>query len=394
MPVLSTIAVIGGGPAGSTAAACLAQAGRKTIVFDEKLAWEKPCGGGITHKALEAWPFLGEAEVERNWILACELTAPSGRQACFHLDQPVAIFSRIVLNALLLERAGAAGAEIVQDRVVELARNGEGWRIKTRRGVYGAGDIIIAAGARNPFRRMLGKPFAPEDLMATAGYYIPGNRARMQIAFLPGLYGYVWIFPRAGHVSAGICGKLAFQSTAELRKRFESELARMGLDFTGAQFYSHVLPALRPSTLREPVCGEGWIMAGDAAGFVDPITGEGLYYALRSGELAAQAVLSHRPASYAELVRRDFLPELEAAAGIAGRFYSGHWMGKPVVERMVQFTLHSPSFRDLMRDMFAGAQGYLDLRQRLYRGLPRMLTEALAGILRLRGHREQEVDAA
>jgi len=104
---------------------------------------------------------------------------------------------------------------------------------------------------------------------------------------------------------------------------------------------------------------------------------------MRSGELAAQAVLAGRPESYAELVRHDFLPELETAARIAGRFYGGRWMGEPVIERMVQFTAHSPSFRDLMRDMFTGIQGYVDLRRRLYRSLPRMLAEGLSSVLRL-----------
>ena len=67
-----SIAVIGGGPAGAMAAAQLAAAGRKVVLIDEKLAWEKPCGGGLTHKALERYPFLAEAEVERNWVRGCE----------------------------------------------------------------------------------------------------------------------------------------------------------------------------------------------------------------------------------------------------------------------------------------------------------------------------------
>src|SRR5215469_15213726 len=103
------IAIIGGGPAGAFAAAELASAGRDVLLFDEKLAWEKPCGGGLTPKAIARWPFLGDALVERNWITHCELIAPSGRRTCFPLDQPIAIFSRLTLNGLLLERAAAAG---------------------------------------------------------------------------------------------------------------------------------------------------------------------------------------------------------------------------------------------------------------------------------------------
>ena len=115
------IAIVGGGPAGAFAAAELARAGRDVLLFDEKLAWEKPCGGGLTDKAIVRWPFLRDAQVERNWISDCELIAPSGRKVSFHLDRQIAIFSRLALNGLLLERAREAGAHVVRERIVRIA---------------------------------------------------------------------------------------------------------------------------------------------------------------------------------------------------------------------------------------------------------------------------------
>ena len=135
-------------------------------------------------------------------------------------------------------------------------------------------------------------------------------------------------------------------------------------------------------------------MIGDTAGFVDPITGEGLYYALRSAELVSEALLAGKPSSYAARVRRDFLPELELAAAMAERFFHGLWAEQPIIERMVEFTEHSESFRGLMRDLFAGSQGYHDLRRRLYRALPAMLAEGLANALRLKGRKIEEESAA
>ncbi len=370
------------------AAATLAQGGRSVILFEEKLAWEKPCGGGITHKALAQWPFLGDARVERNWVDECELISPAGRRVRFHLDQPIAIFSRRVLNGLLLGRARAAGAEVVCDRVLRVEGGAEKWQVQTSSAQVEASYLVLAAGARNSFRARFSRSFAPQDLMVTAGYYIPGNSQLMQVQFLAGLHGYIWMFPRTDHFSAGICGKMNHKSAAELRRRLEESLARDGLQFKGAQFYAHVLPSLRAATLRHaPVSGAGWAMIGDAAGFVDPITGEGLYYALRSGELLSRALLADRPDSYPTLLGDDFLPELEMAARVADRFYVGRWMGETVIERMVQFTGHSPSFRGLMCDLFAGTQGYRDLRRRLYRSLPAMLAESLASALRLPSER-------
>jgi geranylgeranyl reductase family protein len=378
------IAIVGGGPAGALAAAGLAQAGRPVTLFDEKLAWEKPCGGGVTHKALANWPFLANAKVERNWVRECELISPSGRRVSFPLEQPIAIFCRRVLNELLLERARAAGTEIVRDRIVHIERDGSGWHLRSNQSSWEGEYVIIAAGARNSFRKQFSQRFAPEDLMVTAGYYIPGRSHVMQIQFLHDIHGYIWIFPRADHFSAGICGKMHSRSTAELRKLLERELQHFGLQYSGAEFYSHVLPCLRRETFRDtPVSGDGWAMIGDAAGFVDPITGEGLYYAMRSAELLTRALLADQPESYPERLRNDFLPELELAAKMADRFYTGRWMGDTVLERTIQFTSSSSSFRLLMSDMFAGTQGYRDLRWRLYRTLPRMLAESLANSLSL-----------
>ena len=379
------VAIIGGGPAGSHAAKELAGAGRDVVVVEEKLGWEKPCGGGITHKALMRYPYLRDAQVEHNWVDRCELASPSGRKVCFSLGEPIAIFSRRVLNQLLLERAKAAGANVVQSRVTAIAGGSGAWRLATTHGEIEAGYVVIATGARNPFRVQFSAAFAASDLMATAGYYIPGSSSCMQLQFLPGLHGYIWIFPRNDHFSAGICGRMGGMSTAELRKVLEENLSTAGIDYSQGKFYSHVLPSLRLSTLRDaPASGAGWAMVGDAAGFADPITGEGLYYALRSGELLASALLANAPESYDDQLNEEVLPELEMAARVAERFFTGEWMGKPVPEMMVHYTQSSERFRQLMCDLFAGSQGYRGLRQRLYRTLPFIVAESAVRALGLR----------
>lgn len=389
------IAIVGGGPAGALAATILAQAGRQVVLFDEKLAWEKPCGGGITHKALVKWPFLAEASIERNWVSECELVSPSGRPVSFPVHRPIAIFSRRILNGFLLDRARDAGVEVIRDRVVQIERCGNCWRLRSSAGSWEVDYVIIAAGARNRFRKQFTMAFAPEDLMVTAGYFISGRSQLMQIHFLRDVHGYMWVFPRVDHFSAGICGKMHAKSTAELRKLLEQVLEQLGLDYTNAQFYSHILPSLRSETFSEAsVDGEGWAFIGDAAGFVDPITGEGLYYGMRSAELLSESLLADKPGHYLELLRQDFLPELELAAKMADRFYSGRWMGESVLERTVQLTAGSASFRLLMSDLFAGIQGYRDLRWRLYRALPRMLAQSLATALSLpSGRHESDSDS-
>src|SRR5882672_4163208 len=115
------IAIVGGGPAGAFAGELLAAGGKEVLLFDEKLAWEKPCGGGVTHKALIQYPFLAEARSQAKCIVNCELVSPTGRRARFELRHPLAIFSRFTLNGLLLERALRSGVQLRKERVTRIS---------------------------------------------------------------------------------------------------------------------------------------------------------------------------------------------------------------------------------------------------------------------------------
>jgi flavin-dependent dehydrogenase len=380
------IAIVGGGPAGALAAELLATGGRKVLLFDEKLAWEKPCGGGLTHKALMQYPFLGDARADSKLIQHCELASPAGRRVRFELRHPLAIYSRLSLNGLLLARAERSGVDIRKERVTRISGDAGSWQLTTAADTYRADWVILAAGARNSFRAQFASPISPEDLMVTAGYFIPGESSLVQIRFLAGLSGYIWVFPRPGHISAGIAAKLGETSTAELRRYLERWLIENQFDLAGATFYSHILPAFRSQTLDAmKVYGDGWMMIGDTAGLVDPITGEGLYYALRSAQLCAESLLAKAPAKYQTRMEEEIISELKLAARVSQRFYTGQIFGESILERMVALMEQSEGVRDLMSDLFAGIQGYRGLRTRLMRIAPGLMLEGLASKLRFAG---------
>ena len=383
MPPAYPIAIVGGGPAGALAATLLASKGKDVVLFDEKLAWEKPCGGGVTHKTLQRYPFLSDASSESNAVTNCELSSPSGNKVCIRLQHPVAIFSRFALNGLLLDRAANAGATIRKERITHIERVADHWELRTPHNKCQASYIILAAGARNSLRSQFVPPISASDLMVTAGYFIPVRTSLMQLQFLKGITGYIWVFPRPDHVSAGIAAKMGETTTADLRRTLENWLEKNGFDADGASFYSHILPSLRPQTFEKlEVAGKGWAMIGDSAGLVDPVTGEGLYYALRSAELCAEALLCGRPEDYAESLKPEVIAELKLAGRASERFYHGQIFGDSVLEQMVSLTAKSASFRELMSDLFAGTQAYSDLRARLYRMLPTVMAQGLAGTLR------------
>ena len=374
---MKRVAVLGGGPAGAFAAERLARAGLSVVVMDEKLAWEKPCGGGLTYKAYSQYPFLIENNTPKRLVTETVLGAPDAGEVTLRLGDPLLIYSRFDLNRMLLERAERAGAQIEKTRVTGMERRGAGWQLRTPAGTLDADYCVVATGARNPLRDV-GTQLSPSDAMSALGYYIPGDQTRIDIQFLPRLDGYIWVFPRCGHLSVGICGK--GEPAAALRKRLEQYMNEHGIAWKGAAFYSHVLPSLDTrSWKRNRVAGDGWMAVGDAAGLVDPVTGEGLYYAIRSADLAAESLLADAPAENAEryrkLLRRDFAADLEFGSRLAKRVFMGRFLFGSVPARMVQFTRRSPRFADIMQDLFAGRQPYLGLKRRLMHNLNGSLYE-------------------
>ncbi len=370
---MKRVAILGGGPAGAFAAEQLASAGLNVQVFDEKLAWEKPCGGGLTHKAYSQYPFLIENSTPKRLITETTLAAPHGGEVSLKLDDPLLIYSRLDLNRMLLERAERAGAQIEKARVLEMSRYGRGWQLRTSSGMADADFCIVATGARNALAEV-GTELTAEDTMPALGYYVPGDQNRIDIQFLPRLEGYIWVFPRCGHLSVGICGK--GEPASSLRKRLEQYLTGRGIAWKGAAFYSHLLPSLGAASWKKNrVAGEGWMAVGDAAGLVDPVTGEGLYYAIRSGDLAARALLSdvgepaERVGEYRQSLQRDFAADLEFGSRLAKRLFLGRFLFGSVPERMVQFTRRSPRFSAIIQDLFAGKQPYLGLKRRLLQNL-------------------------
>ena len=378
---MKRIAVLGGGPAGAFAAERLARAGLDTRVFDEKLAWEKPCGGGLTYKAYRDYPFLINNDTPKRIINDTFLAAPKAGAVKMALSRPLVIYSRLDLNRMLLDRAEQAGAQLEKTRVLEVERTGKGWLLKTRQGSLETDFCIVATGARNPLRNV-GTEWTAADTMYALGYYVPSQQDHIDIQFLSNLEGYIWVFPRCGHLSVGICGK--GEPAHALRARLERYMEEKGIAYKGATFYGHMLPSLETSGWKKNrVAGDGWLAVGDAAGLVDPITGEGLYYAMRSGDLASQVALneSHSIAekahAYRNLLRNEFIADLEFGASIARRVFVGRFLFSTVPARMVGFVRRSPRFRALIEDLFAGTQPYLGLKSRLLKNLNGTLQEVI-----------------
>ncbi len=360
------ISIVGGGPAGALCGERLATQGFRVTIFDERLAWEKPCGGGLTHKAIQTYPFLLDAPQPKKIVRTAELISGGGHRARFEMNHPIVIYARKVLNGLLLDRAVAAGCRAIRSRVTNVETNGPQVRLTAGGEEFRSDFVVLAAGARNqllPETTALGKL----ALELTLGYVVPTEDDLIKVKFLREFEGYIWSFPRADHLSVGICAKMGQSSSQQLRRYLDDFMRAEKIPMNGARLYSHVLPSPSEHTIRRrKIAGSNWAMAGDAAACVDPITGEGLYYALRSGDLLAQALLEGQPQAYPERLRAAFSADLEFASRFARKLFCGNFLGGAITTRMVQLLNYSPAFRELIRDVFSGSQDYRSLKRRLW----------------------------
>jgi flavin-dependent dehydrogenase len=378
---MAEIAIVGGGPSGAMCGEQLARAGHSVNIFDEHLAWEKPCGGGLTNKAIKYFPFLLDNPYPKKLVNSVELVASDEQRVTMKMKQPIVIYSRTVLNGMLLERAQEAGCSVQRSHVIGVETKAE----KPRYCVDGewrkTDYLVLAAGARNQLLPET-RPLQRDELEMTQGYFVPETAEAITIKFLPHFEGYIWSFPRQDHLSVGICGSMSAHTSSELKSHLGTFVEKNKIATEGAKFYSHVLPSPREHTFSQrPVLGRNWAMIGDAAACVDPLTGEGLFYALRSGELLGRALAEGSPEKYPAWMKAAFSAELEFAARIVRRFYRGSFLGTSVPTRMVQFMRKSPVFRQLVGDLFSGAQDYTTLKQRVLGHLGISLSQFVSSVL-------------
>ncbi len=408
------VLIVGAGPAGSFAAELLALGGTRVALIDGRPPGEpKACGGGVTSKALKAWPHLLEA-VGRT-IEELDLYSPSGKRLHLKLDEPFAVYSRIAFDTFLRERARAAGAQVFAEKVSArgFKQTDDGWIVHTQSGKeFSTTWLLGADGANSAIAKKLAGPLPPAEMEVAFGYRAPlpedGNAATV-VAFLPQWVGYAWAFPRPDHISFGIATTqdafdhealdkllwdfmVSYYEVARYRtgsgsdrvpkhnraaamklwkpagtaESLNAQQVRNGLE-KSAERYAARIPGLEPRTWdHRHACGERWALLGDAAGFADPVTGEGIYYALRSAELFADTYLAGSPLNYEKLWRKDFGRELQRASQMRRKFYGNFW-GAPFTERMIDFARGHRGIRKVLGQLVAGDQGYTDLKKKLAR---------------------------
>lgn len=366
------VIVLGAGPSGALAAERLAAVGARVALLDASHPREKACGGGITGRALElvggAAAFGG---VDRVGVRRARfLDASARREAVVPLDDGVrlAVVSRRAFDGALYARARSAGALVMAARALDVRQSEGRWEVITaERGAVRAPWIVGADGANSLLRRRVSQPFSRAQLSIATGYFAHGITSdEIVIEMTADPPGYIWSFPRPDHLAIGICAQAdAGATVGALRAQLDLWLATTGIA-RGARLepYSWPIPSLRAGDFTSvPVAGPGWLTLGDAAGLVDPITREGIFFALQSALWAAEALTSASERAwrqYQDRVREDIGRDLAAAARYKAGFF------QPRFSRLLLTALGSSApVRAIMADLVAGTQPYQSLKWRL-----------------------------
>ncbi|MEJ2204621.1 MAG: FAD-dependent monooxygenase [Gemmatimonadota bacterium] len=311
------IAVVGAGPAGARAAELLASRGARVVLLDPKVPWEKPCGGGLTPPAFREIPELEELKSLARPVTSVRVQV--GRDVGFTLPlaQPMWVLSRTTLGEWQLDRALSAGAEHLPVRVNAIRRAYGTWNLDTSGGELTVPALVGADGAASLVRRAVAPKFRVE-LAPTRVAYPPKAGPTPDTAilrFYRGIAGYLWDFPRPDHRSWGIMtprgtwrrprmdaeiDEYRASVDREVRRRLERAGAVIGTAQFGHGDYSRI-------------AGRDFALLGDAAGFADPFTGEGIQNAMRSASLLAEAWRQDGFAAYPDLARRAFEREFQVA---------------------------------------------------------------------------------
>jgi len=313
------VGIVGAGVAGSTCARVLGRTGVKVAIFDNSHPREKACGGLIDSRVVEEFDIpenLIENEVK--WFL----TERFGCRAKVMLKPSAFLISRKDFDYYLLQRTlETKSVKFFNEKVTHVTKGDSSWILKTSAGrSVEARTLVGADGCPSLVRKCVSRPIHPQFLATTVGYNFTCPREFIERAFpentIEAYYshkyvkkgGFIWIFPKKTSVNVGIG---AIEMGEKLKRSLDEFILRhpaaTRVKNLKRQFFAHLLPIVWAEDFFDmPCCGDDWALIGDAAAHVNPISGIGIYYAMKGGMLCGSAFLEGDMQLYEKHWRKEY----------------------------------------------------------------------------------------
>lgn len=326
------VAIVGAGPAGTSAALTAAERGLAVVLcerssFDASRGRDKVCGEFISAEALPLLARWTPALLEHApKISGTRLIAAGRASAAFSLPEPARGISRLTLDAALWHAAGQAGVNLrSRCAIAQATRTDGGWQLRTATGEELAAGAVIWATGRQPAAsggrwlglkaRFEGLPLRPEVELYSlrAGY--------CGVAPVENGWTNVCCLLHARHAPSPV-ESTDFLSWLACVEGSEALVARL----LGARQATPTVVTAGVALGPRAALAGGRLMAGDASGFVDPFTGDGIARALLSGQLAAAAVAEGNPAGYAVALRQASRASFRTGAGLRAAVLAPAWL--------------------------------------------------------------------
>ncbi len=369
--------VVGGGPAGASAAHGLAQGGANVLLLERRrLPRYKACGGCLSRRVSDLLPFdLASLIEERITAVTFTYRGRDTIEATFAEPMAYLVWRDRFDQALCLNAAGV-GVELRDGLTVRaIGQHRDRFEVDMGSTRETADFLIGADGAAGVVARDLfpGRPKAKavglDGELALTGPTQAALRGRVVIEFGRASWGYCWAFPKSGVASVGVMAERGVAPT--LSRSLHAFLSAGGFgDGKPERTHGALIPT--DQARSEPLYRGRAVLVGDAATLVDPFLGEGIYYAIRSGQLAAGAILAVAGnggdlGAYQAAVSADIRPELEAAGRLSRLAHRFPWLWFKALKRR-------PGAIDHFRRVLMGEETYRSYADRVWAEIPRPLS--------------------
>ncbi len=357
------VAIIGSGPSGASTAFYLAKKGISTVLVEkETLPRYKTCGGGFVYRGRKSLPFKIDEIVEREFRTV-DVYLGSKMHFKTHRERPtITMVMRDAFDNLIVEKAKELGVTILEDTKLKSLDFTEKFiKLNTSQDQLTAKFVIAADGALSPTAKMADWTNDTRKLIPALEYEVEvsdedferlSKEVRFDMDAIP--YGYGWSFPKKNHLSIGIAS--ARRTKINLKEYYKKYLDTLQIKhIIKEQQHGFQIPV---SPRTDGFVKNNVFLIGDAAGFADPVTAEGISNAILSGKLAAEAIIESQlnPEKAADLyfekLNECILPEIKTGLWLSKFFYEQRKIRNLLLKKYGQ------RFSEAMADVFMGDRTY------------------------------------